>query len=303
MKSPLISIIVNCYNGEKYLENCLNSILSQTYKNFELIFWDNCSIDKSKSIFMKKKDHRFKYFNDNKHTNLYNARNKALKHVTGDYITFLDVDDTWYPEKLMKQISIMRTNNDIGFCYSGFKVLREKEGTLRSAYNNQLLKSGYISKNLLRKYNVGILTLMVRKSLIDNKIYFDNRFTIMGDLDFVLRISKLSKGFAIKDDLGIYRMHNDNLSHDLNLTINERLTWEKENLEKSLFNYFEIKPFIRETKYLKLLYLLQKNSIYKSILLLANLRGIILLKGILAISRKIINKITKFIKNNIYIDK
>ena len=62
IKEPLVSIIINCFNGEKYLEECLNSILSQEYTNYEVIFWDNFSKDNSKSIFLKIKDKRFKYF-------------------------------------------------------------------------------------------------------------------------------------------------------------------------------------------------------------------------------------------------
>ena len=87
--SKLISIIVNCYNGEKYLNEALESIIKQDYKNWELIFWDNCSTDKSKEIFKKFEDLRFKYFLAPKHTTLYQARNLAIKKA----ISFLKDDD------------------------------------------------------------------------------------------------------------------------------------------------------------------------------------------------------------------
>ena len=77
--NPLISIIINCYNGEKYLIDCLESIKNQTYKNFEVIFWDNKSIDSSSKIFKKIADERFFYFLSESHTSLYKARNLALK--------------------------------------------------------------------------------------------------------------------------------------------------------------------------------------------------------------------------------
>ena len=70
-KEPLVSIIVNCYNGEKYLDDSLKSIINQSYKNWEVIFWDNLSTDNSKSIFNKYKDKRFKYFLSDKHSILY----------------------------------------------------------------------------------------------------------------------------------------------------------------------------------------------------------------------------------------
>ena len=84
-KKPLISIIVNCFNGERYLKECLKSILLQSYRNYEVIFWDNHSTDKSKLIFLAIKDNRFKYFSDNEHVTLYGARNKALKVTNGKY--------------------------------------------------------------------------------------------------------------------------------------------------------------------------------------------------------------------------
>ncbi len=296
MKEPLVSIILNCFNGEKYLKNCLESILLQTYQNYEVIFWDNCSTDNSKNIFMEINDNRFKYFNDSNHVNLYKARNKALNQVKGDYISFLDVDDIWMPDKLSKQIEIFKDNKKIGFCYGGFKILNTKLGTLKSAYLNKLLKSGYITDQLIRKYNVGILTLMVSKEII--KMYdikFDDRFTIMGDLDFVLRISKYSKGFALKEDLGIYRKHLNNLSYDFDLTIKERIIWQKEVIEKSLFNENQILPFKRETKYLELINSLERFSLRKAVFFLRELKGIFFVKGVVLIFNKLVLKLKSYL--------
>ena len=236
-KEPLISIVVNCFNGEKYLKECLNSILSQSYKNYEVIFWDNNSTDKSKLIFLDIKDNRFKYFSDNEHVTLYGARNKALKVTNGKYIAFLDVDDMWYPDKLEKQVKVMEKKSEIGFCYSGFKFLSEESKRLNSAYDNRKLKSGYICSHLIKNYNVGILTLMVKKSIVNkNRIKFDERFTIMGDLDFVLRLSRISMGIPIKLDLAIYRNHAENLSSKTSLTVKERTIWANEMLSKSIFS-------------------------------------------------------------------
>ena len=69
-EQPLVSIIMNCYNGETYLQESINSVLTQTYKNWELVFWDNKSQDKSAEIFKEYEDKRLKYFYENKHTTL-----------------------------------------------------------------------------------------------------------------------------------------------------------------------------------------------------------------------------------------
>ena len=93
MNNPLISIIMNCYNGKQYLDQAIKSVINQTYKNWELIFWDNLSEDNSIKIFNKYKDSRLKLFSAAKHTLLYEARNLAFKKTKGDFIAFLDTDD------------------------------------------------------------------------------------------------------------------------------------------------------------------------------------------------------------------
>ena len=94
-ENPIVSIIMNCYNGEKYLREALVSILAQTYKNWELIFWDNQSTDKSVEIFKSYADERLKYFYAPTHTLLYEARNYAIEKASGEFYAFIDVDDWW----------------------------------------------------------------------------------------------------------------------------------------------------------------------------------------------------------------
>jgi glycosyltransferase involved in cell wall biosynthesis len=101
---PLVSVIVNCYNGETYLAEAVKSILEQTYKNFEVIFWDNQSKDKSAIIYKSFKDKRLKYYYAQKHTPLYDARNLAIKKSKGKFIAFLDTDDLWTKNKLYLQV-------------------------------------------------------------------------------------------------------------------------------------------------------------------------------------------------------
>ena len=101
---PKASIIMNCYNGEKFLRESLNSIINQTYKNWELIFWDNLSNDKSKMILNEFDDNRIKYFSSKNFLSLYEARNQAILKCSGKYIFFLDVDDIWFENKVEEQI-------------------------------------------------------------------------------------------------------------------------------------------------------------------------------------------------------
>ena len=104
--SKLISIIVNCYNGEKYLKQALESIQKQNYTNWELIFWDNQSTDNSKAIFDSFNESRFKYFYSEKFTSLYEARNLACGKCNGEFIAFLDCDDWWYDNFLFLEVVV-----------------------------------------------------------------------------------------------------------------------------------------------------------------------------------------------------
>ena len=113
---PLVSVIMNCYNGEKYLKKSIKSILKQSYKNWELIFFDNCSTDKSKYIFKSFKDKRIKYFKSKKKINLGLARKLALSKAKGYYIAFLDVDDLWEKNKLEFQLNLFN-DPKVGLVY------------------------------------------------------------------------------------------------------------------------------------------------------------------------------------------
>ena len=116
-EKPLVSVVINCFNGEKYLREALDSVITQTYKNWEIIFWDNKSTDKSAEIFKSYKASRLKYYCASSHANiLYEARNYALKKANGDFIAFLDVDDWWLPNKLEKQIPLFN-DPDVGLVY------------------------------------------------------------------------------------------------------------------------------------------------------------------------------------------
>ena len=204
-----------------------------------------------------------------------------------------------------KQVKVMEKNSEIGFCYSGFRFLSENSKKLNSAYNNKKLKSGYIFSSLIKNYNVGILTLMVNKSIVKkNNIKFDERFTIMGDLDFVLRLSRVSIGIPIKFDLAIYRNHLENLSRETSLTVKERTIWANEMITKSIFSKKEIIPFIEETKYLDFVTHIKKENFIKGFKKFTTLKGIFLLKGIFIIFLIVKNLIFKALKlvNNYFSD-
>jgi len=128
---PLVSIVTPSYNCEKYIASTIESVLNQTYSNFEMIIVDDISTDKTTDIIKKyqKKDKRIKLIVLDKKGGASIARNRAIKEAKGKYIAFLDSDDMWYEEKLEKQITWME-NNSINFSYTDYEYINENNEKL-----------------------------------------------------------------------------------------------------------------------------------------------------------------------------
>jgi glycosyltransferase involved in cell wall biosynthesis len=227
MKSkPLISVIMNCLNGSKYLKYSIKSVLDQEYKNWELIFWDNNSTDKSAEILFSFKDKRIKYFKSNSFAKLYRGRNLAIKKAKGDYITFLDTDDWWFKDKLTKQVLLLKKNKNVKFIYSNFYVYDQTKEK-RKLYIKTKLDSGKIAKKLLKKYVVGILTVLIEKKIF-KKYKFNEDYNIIGDFDLFTRLSLDYKFYAIQKPLAYYRSHARNyMKHNTQEYVDELKHWIK----------------------------------------------------------------------------
>ena len=224
---PLISIIMNCHNGEKYLKDSIKSILDQTYQNWELIFYDNNSNDKSKQIFFEFRDKRLKYFYSQKTLKLYQARNLAINQSKGTYISFLDCDDLWKREKLSIQIKkIKNTNSSV--CYSNYFVLEKKRKKI--AYKNNL-PEGIIKEKLLDTFCIGIVTMLIKRDILEkNNLKFNDKYEIIGDFDLFLKVSKFYKFSCVQEPLALYRLHNENTSiKKFAIYIEEPKNWLQEN--------------------------------------------------------------------------
>lgn len=213
-----VSIIMNCYNGEQYLKEALESIIKQTYKNWELIFWDNQSTDKSASIFKSYKDSRFKYYYATIHTNLGEARKEAIKKTTGRWIAFLDVDDMWLPDKISEQIKIINRykHDNIGLVY-GKTYFLEMKGKKKKYFIDQSsdrrLFEGHIFKDLLYKGNfIPFLTAIVNKKAYEEVGGFSSYFKYVHDYYLFILIAEKYVVKAVKKRITIYRLHSDNLT-------------------------------------------------------------------------------------------
>ena len=233
----LVSVIINCFNGEKYLREALDSVITQTYKNWEIIFWDNQSTDKSAEIFKSYKDSRLKYYCASSHTAiLYEARNYALKKTNGDFIAFLDVDDWWLPNKLEKQIPLF-DDSDVGVVYGNEWRLFEKKNK-KEIYKKKVLPTGLILDELLHDYVIGSPTYVIRKKSLDSLEYhFNKHFHIIGDFDLNIRLAAKWKFNCVQDPVAIARIHGQNESLlNKNKEIDELKIWYDEKKINPIFS-------------------------------------------------------------------
>lgn len=218
---PLISILMNCYNGEKYLQEAVDSVISQTYSNWELIFWDNQSNDSSAKKFLEYKDSRLKYFYSQKHTDLGDARVNAISKAKGSWIGILDIDDVWTKEKLECQVEVINQSNtnesEIGLIYGRVLEIDEMSNEVgelaHSHYKKKKLPEGLILKELLINGNF----IMNPSILFSMKAFkeiggFPKGYLNASDYFITCAISsKYSVGFVNKY-VAKYREHGDNLT-------------------------------------------------------------------------------------------
>lgn len=143
MNDPLISIVLTNYNGEKFIGEAIESVLAQTYKNWELIIIDDCSADQSVSVIQKYQDPRIQLHVNSRNTHVAAAHEAGNQLVRGDYVAALDNDDVWKPQKLETQLHFLESHPEFAACFAWPEFIDEK-GEL---YSTPFLKSLYCVPN------------------------------------------------------------------------------------------------------------------------------------------------------------
>jgi len=206
---PLVSVIMNCYNGGEFLYEAINSIYNQSYQNWEIVFWDNASTDNSAEI-TRSYDNRLRYFLAEDTTLLGEARNLALQKASGKYVAFLDCDDLYLSGKLEKQVQLMELS-DYAMCY-GSVVTIDKKG-LEIRRNPVKHHSGYILKQLLEHYEINMQSVLVRRSVLTKDGFsFTTHLQYSPDYNLFMLISSKYKVGVLADYLAQYRILKNSLS-------------------------------------------------------------------------------------------
>lgn len=209
---PLVSVIMNCLNSEKYLRAAIDSVYAQTYSNWEIIFWDNASSDSSADIARSYQDGHLRYFRGANTVPLGQARNLAIEQSRGEFIAFLDCDDLWLPEKLEKQIPLFLADPEVGLVYSDTYFFNEN-GSQTRLHSRKIPYRGRRFQELLNSYAISLETAMLRRAALDSLSYwFDEQFNFIEEYDLFVRIGLYWKIDFVPEVLAKWRVHGESWS-------------------------------------------------------------------------------------------
>jgi glycosyltransferase involved in cell wall biosynthesis len=205
---PLISINLPCFNSEKYLKETIQSVLDQTFTDFEIIIVNDGSTDGTGNIVKEFTDSRIRYYNQN-NIGLGKTRNVQLDLSTGKYIAFIDHDDLWSPHKLEKQIKLFNDSPDLGLVYSDCAII-DGNGNIVGKWTKQnKLYRGMIFEKLLVSGFIPLSTVMIKNSIVKEIGEFKPLHNAE-EYDLFLRCAYKYPFDYIGETLAQYRIHETN---------------------------------------------------------------------------------------------
>jgi len=207
MKDKLVSIIMPTYNCGKFIEETINSVINQTYTNWELIIVDDCSKDNTEEVVKQIKDKRIKYHKLKENSGAAVARTEAMKKAKGNYMAFLDSDDLWYPEKLEKQLKFMKDNN-YDFTCTAYEQIDEESNLLNKVIKTKK-KANY--NRILLDCPVGNSTVMYNVDKL-GKFEVPNIRKRNDDALWLQIIKKAKYIYGMDDILMKYRIRSNSIS-------------------------------------------------------------------------------------------
>ncbi len=212
---PSVSVIVPAYNCSQYLQKTIESILTQTFQNFEILIIDDGSTDNTREIISsiaRRNPERIKtFYQENK--GVSSARNTGIKEAKGEYIAFLDADDLWIPEKLEKQLFLFKKNQEADFIYTDCYFTDEKEKEIPDYPRTLLFKKGNIFLDLFLNFFIITSGVIVKKKDLDKIGFFNESFRNSEDYDYFLKLAYSFKADYVKEKLFKRRVIKTSLSH------------------------------------------------------------------------------------------
>lgn len=212
MTNPLVTVLLPVYNGEKYLDDAIKSILNQSYTHFEFIIINDGSTDGSEKIIKSYRDPRIKYIKNEKNFGLSHTLNKGLKLSLGTYIARMDADDMSYPSRLEKQVHFLNNHPDYGIVGSMYIIMNEDRKSSEigglNFRNDEEIKLSLFSDNIFRHGET-----MFRKELIDKYcLAYDSAYYPCEDYHLWVRMSDLTKFHILEEALYSYMINRSGIS-------------------------------------------------------------------------------------------
>ena len=202
---------MNCHNGERYLNQALGSILTQSFEDFEVIFWDNASVDRSRNIALEYGP-KIRLFSSDEKKTLGEVRNEAISKAKGKYICFLDCDDLFAPDRLKSQFNLMERSGAI-FSYGNVKIIDARGKKIRTLIMKNCTGS---FEKLLLNYEINMQTVMIRTSALNrSSCNFNKNYKYCPDYDLFLRLVADHGALVINQTLAYYRVHSNSLSSSM----------------------------------------------------------------------------------------
>jgi len=189
---PAVTVIIPTFNRASIVGRAIQSVLGQTYQDWELIVVDDCSTDGTEQAVRSFSDNRIKYIRHDRNCRASAARNTGIRCAQGEYVAFLDDDDEWLPEKLQKELEVFRNSDpEVGLVYTGWIILDERGKVLKVRMET---KSGWVYDALLDCNFIGSPSrVTVKKQVLDRVAGFDETFLNAEDYEFCLRVARVSK--------------------------------------------------------------------------------------------------------------
>jgi glycosyltransferase involved in cell wall biosynthesis len=221
---PKVSVIIPTYNRGYIVGEAIESVLSQTFDDFEIMVVDDGSTDNTRNVVNFINDNRIKYFYKN-NGGVSSARNMGLDKAAGEYIAFLDSDDLWPENYLQTMVTHLQTKPEYGAAYCA-TTLQKPDGQIIKYDNFGRCKSGQITRYLFKNSVIWPSVAVLRKEAV-NSMFFDELLTNAEDSDFFLRVSVQTKFLFVPDIKVTRRLSPDNLYGICGATCNRILVLER----------------------------------------------------------------------------
>ena len=207
---PLVSVVINCFNGERYLREAMDSIAAQTHPEWEVVFWDNGSTDGSADV-AHSYGSRVRYFRAAETTPLGAARNLALQQARGSYVAFLDCDDVWMPEMLTTLVSAME-GAPWAVCYGGI-IRIDAAGRDIGAWLPPA-REGSLLEPLLIEFDINVPAVLVRRAALEETgLSFDPAIVASEEYCLFMQLAAKRPFRSLPVALARYRIHDGSLTN------------------------------------------------------------------------------------------